>query len=204
MIAALFVETGGAYSGDRRIDPWDLARDARTYPGPWPVVAHPPCERWGRFASGGPSHPGTRTPGEDGGCFSAALAAVRMWGGVLEHPAGSRAWAEFGLLKPGRAGWSAADFLGGWTCEIEQGAYGHKARKRTWLYAAGVDLPSMKWGPADGDFTRPDMEAKDRARGRRPSRQGVIGRMSHRQRAATPAEFRELLIAIAATAVTHE
>jgi hypothetical protein len=52
VIAALYVETGGCYYGLPDVDPWDLARDARTYAGPWPVVAHPPCERWGRYWHG--------------------------------------------------------------------------------------------------------------------------------------------------------
>lgn len=46
-VAALYVETGGCYFGLEDVDPWDIHRDARLYPGPWPVVAHPPCERWG-------------------------------------------------------------------------------------------------------------------------------------------------------------
>lgn len=52
MIAALYVETDGAYFGLEGVDPWDEARDARKYAGPWPVVAHPPCQRWGRFWHG--------------------------------------------------------------------------------------------------------------------------------------------------------
>ncbi len=49
MIAALYVETGGCYFGvPWLIDPWDEQRDARLYAGPWPVVAHPPCQRWGK------------------------------------------------------------------------------------------------------------------------------------------------------------
>lgn len=48
-IAALFVETDGAYFGLPEVDPWDITRDGRKYDGPWPVVAHPPCQRWGRF-----------------------------------------------------------------------------------------------------------------------------------------------------------
>lgn len=31
---------------------------------------------------------------------------------------------------------------------MEQGNYGHRARKATWLYAHGTELPSLKWGPS--------------------------------------------------------
>jgi hypothetical protein len=49
MIAALFVETNGCYFNLPGVDPWDINRDARKYAGPHPVVAHPPCQRWGRY-----------------------------------------------------------------------------------------------------------------------------------------------------------
>ena len=42
MIAALYVQTGGSYFDLPDVDPYDQDRDARTYAGPWPVVAHPP------------------------------------------------------------------------------------------------------------------------------------------------------------------
>jgi hypothetical protein len=107
----------------------------------------PPCERWGRYWSGGPSARVRRQLGDDGGCFASALAAVRRWGGVLEHPEASHAWRAHGLIPPlKRGGWSVADDLGGWTCCVEQGHYGHRARKATWLYARGVELPSLTWG----------------------------------------------------------
>ena len=83
-VAALFVAAGGCYFGLDDVDPWDAARDARLYAGPHPVVAHPPCERWGRYATAKGA-----TAGDDGGCFAAALAAVRQWGvrvGALRPP----------------------------------------------------------------------------------------------------------------------
>ena len=49
-VAALFVATGGCYFGIDGVYPWDEARDALLYPGPFPVVAHPPCARWCRLA----------------------------------------------------------------------------------------------------------------------------------------------------------
>jgi hypothetical protein len=104
MIAALYVEPGGAYYGLPGVDPWDQARDARLYAGPWPVVAHPPCERWGRFWHGSPRNPHQFKLGDDGGCFALALAAVRRFGGVLEHPADSHAFKAFGLNVPPRSG----------------------------------------------------------------------------------------------------
>ena len=67
MIAALFVESGGVYSNIPNVDPWDEARDARTYHGPWPVVAHPPSARWGRYWHGAPRKPHQYRLGEDGG-----------------------------------------------------------------------------------------------------------------------------------------
>jgi len=133
MVAALFVERDGAYYGLPNVDPWDAERDARRYSGPYPVVAHPPCQRWGRFWSGGPNASFPRELGDDKGCFAAALAAVRRWGGILEHPEASHAWAAHGLCRPPIDGtWVAADWLDGfrgWTCCVAQGAYGHLARR---------------------------------------------------------------------------
>lgn len=199
MIAALFVATGGTYYGLPDVDPWDLERDARTYAGPWPVVAHPPCERWGRYWSGGPSARVKRLRGDDGGCFSAALAAVRKWGGVLEHPEASSAWRANGLnAPPWSGGWVAADFVGGWTCCVAQGHYGHRARKMTWLYAHGVQLPSLIWR-LPPPRARLDEGFHSKEERRRAVRTGVCQRLSRGQRLATPPEFRDLLISIAAS-----
>lgn len=200
-IAALYVATGGCYFGLAGVDPWDAARDARLYAGPHPVVAHPPCERWGRYWGGAPSTWPRLTLGDDGGCFAAALAAVRRWGGVLEHPEGSHAWRRFHLNAPPRGGaWIVADFHGGWTCCVEQGNYGHQARKATWLYAHGVELPSLTWGKAPGDFVRLDEGFHSKAERARAIKTGACQRLSKKQRAATPLPFRDLLLSIARTA----
>lgn len=199
MIAALYVQTDGCYFGLPDVDPWDIHRDARLYAGPHPVVAHPPCARWCKLA-GFVEHvyPGRFKKGDDGGCFASALAAVRKWGGVLEHPEGSAAWAAHDLMEPPRwGGWVVADWQGGWTCCVEQGAYGHRGRKATWLYAIGVELPSLAWGPAKGDFRQVTGVSHN---GRRASRTGVGQRLSKKQRAATPHTFRDVLLSIARTA----
>ncbi len=202
MIAALYVEKNGVYYNHPEIDPWDEERDARNYAGPHAVIAHPPCARWGRYWGGGPSAKVRRILGDDGGCFAAALAAVRTWGGVLEHPADSHAWARFGLMAPPRSGgWvSAGMFDPGWTCCVEQGAYGHKARKATWLYACHADLPRLDWGRAEGDFVRLDEGFHSAEERRKAVKRGVIERLSKPERAATPAPFRDLLLSIARTA----
>jgi hypothetical protein len=199
VIAALYVQTGGAYFGLEGVDPWDEARDARKYAGPWPVVAHPPCERWGRYWFGGPSVKVRKALGDDGGCFAAALSSVRQWGGVLEHPEASKAWAAHGLITPPKwGGWVVADDQGGWTCCVEQGHYGHRARKATWLYANGVELPSLAKSRSRATVRLDDgfHSAAERARGR-ASRAGDIERMGKRERMGTPIPFRDLLIAMA-------
>lgn len=200
MIAALFVAKGGCYFGLPDVDPWDIGRDARTYAGPQPVVAHPPCERWGRYWGGSPTTWPRLKLGDDKGTFAAALAAVRRWGGVLEHPEGSHAWRAFNLNLPSRnGGWINADFEGGWTCCVEQGHYGHRARKATWLYAYNVSLPSLKWGRAPGDFIRLDEGFHSIEERRRAIKTGACQRLSKNQRAATPLPFRDLLISIASS-----
>lgn len=191
MIAALYVQPSGVYSQVANVDLWHSERDARTYDGPWPVVAHPPCQAWGRFRN--------TVSDDDGGCFAAALAAVRRWGGVLEHPAYSAAWQAHGLPYPPQEGWQQ-DIYGGWCCYVEQGHYGHAARKPTWLYAHGIEPPSLIWGNAPQRFPPGILERYGYEKARR---WGVIqvmgGKRKSEIRSATPAPFRDLLLSIAAT-----
>jgi hypothetical protein len=146
IVAALFVQTGGVYFGMPDVDPWDVTRDARLYAGPHPVVAHPPCARWCQLARL-VEHCYGHKVGEDEGCFASALESVRKWGGVLEHPAETLAWERFALRTPNRPGGWLPTREGGYVCHVEQGHYGHPARKATWLYAFGVPhLPALIWG----------------------------------------------------------
>lgn len=196
MIAALFVEKGGAYYGLPDVDPWDAARDARLYDGPWPVVAHPPCARWCRLAGLVEARWGHKR-GEDGGCFASALANVRRVGGVLEHPAYSDAWPAFGLPIPlPNGGWQRG-LCGGWACHVEQGRYGHVAKKATWLYAFGVgSLPSLDWTRTpDGESTALVSWCRNHVKSgeRRP-------RVGKRAAARTPDPFRDLLLSVARSA----
>ena len=207
-VAALYVATRGVYYGLHAVDPWDHERDARKYAGPHPVVAHPPCARWGAYWFGGPGWIGRGNPpkkkGDDGGCFKAALDAVRRHGGVLEHPARSHAWAAFDLAKPPLAGWIPADFFGGWTCQVEQGNYGHRARKPTWLYVNArrdddedwSHLPDMRWGKSDANAAWA-AEGRSEKSMTRMLKDGICVLLSHKERAATPIPFRDLLLSIA-------
>lgn len=203
-VAALYVERGGVYWDLPGVDPWDEERDARKYAGPWPVVAHPPCERWGRYWSGGPSAKTRRTKGDDGGCFAAALAAVRSHGGVLEHPEASHAFRAHGLLSPSwSGGWVAAGDGVGWVACVAQRHYGHRSRKLTWLYAARVKLPSLDWSIPPPSIARLDEDFHSKEERARAVKTGVCQRLSARQRRATPPAFRDLLLSIARTAGVH-
>jgi hypothetical protein len=142
-VSALFVRADGPYPS-LVVDWWDEARDARLYAGPRRVVTHPPCERWCRIARVVEARYGYRV-GDDGGCFESALASVRRWGGVLEHPAWSLAWPRYGLPTPPPRGWQRELFGPGWLTEVSQAAYGHRAQKLTWLYYVGPDPPSLDW-----------------------------------------------------------
>lgn len=180
MIAALFVQPRGVYAGREDVEVWDEARDARTYSGPWSVVAHPPCERWSQLAHIHKHKPG-KALGDDGGCFVSALASVETFGGVLEHPAGSVAWPTFRLPEVITDGaWSRCLWRPGWACQVEQGHYGHAAPKATWLYYVGDGPPpALRWGPS-GATGRIDLMPSQGPR-----------------RSATPPAFADLLIGLA-------
>ena len=200
-VAALYVQPDGAYAGVPDVELWDEARDARRYDGPHAVVAHPPCQRWGRFWHGGPSAPHTRRLGDDAGCFAAALAAVRRFGGVLEHPAYSHAWVAHGLPWPPAEGWQM-DVHGGWCCQVEQGHYGHAARKPTWLYAVtGGELPTLNWSAGEQRLDPRDVERFGK---RKAARIGIMAHLggggNAKKREATPPEFRDVLLSIARAA----
>lgn len=194
MIAALYVEPDGCYANLPGVDAWCEARDARQYAGPWPVVAHPPCTKWIRlarvnFARWGGEH---NRPGNDGGCFKAALASVRQWGGVLEHPADSYAFSANGIAPPTAIGWQRL-LTGEWVCEVWQSAYGHKANKRTWLFYSGCSHPmEMRWQRVRGTHQVGFQDQRGKARNK-PT-------LSRREALATPVEFRNALISIATAA----
>lgn len=189
----LFADPKGVYAGLPGVDLWDEARDARLYAGPWPVVAHPPCARWCQLASVNEARWGAKV-GEDGGTFAAALKAVREYGGVLEHPAYTLAWAHFGLPRPVRGYWRAALDDVGFVTQVSQVAYGHSSRKRTWLYYVGAAPVALDWSE--------------------PPHTTVVGAGVNSGQAAgqprdetslrTPEAFRDVLLAMAASARAKE
>lgn len=190
VIAALFVSRRGPYWGRPGIDAWDEERDARKYAGPYPVIAHPPCQLWGplaapNYARWGGEH---NRPGNDGGCFASALESVRRYGGVLEHPARTRAWKAHGLSKPIGSGWQNAGDVG-WVCEVWQSAYGHRANKATWLYYVGPAPIELRWERPVGthQIGYPDRRGKSH---NKPT-------LSKHESNLTPTEFAETLIQLA-------
>jgi hypothetical protein len=137
------------------------------------------------FARWGGEH---NRPGNDGGCFAAALAAVNRWGGVLEHPAKTRAWAAHGLGKPTGTGWQRSGL--GWVCEVWQSAYGHRANKATWLYYHGTNPPfELRWARPKGTHQIGFYDQRGKT-----ANKPTLGK---REANATPLEFRDELLRLA-------
>ena len=97
---------------------------------------------------------------------------------------------------PVTGGWVNADFVGGWTCHVEQGHYGHPSLKATWLYAIGVDIPVLPWG----DSPAGEYQSGSKHDHLRDARRKPVELLSRAERIVTPAAFRDLLIAMARSA----
>lgn len=143
-VAVLFARADSIYKTLPGCDVWDMERDARRWPGGAPVVAHPPCRAWGQL-----SHM-AKPRVDERSLAPKAIELVRRYGGVLEHPSGSKLWPELGL--PGRG---EVDCFGGWTLPISQWWFGHRAEKKTKLYIVGcslADVPPMPFRVGRPEF----------------------------------------------------
>lgn len=181
MVSVLFARQDSVYK-TLGVDVWDIERDARKWPGGNPIVAHPPCRAWGQL-----SHMAKPRPDEKELAIY-SVAQIRKYGGVLEHPAGSKLWETAKLPSPGQF-----DEFGGFSFLCDQFQWGHKARKRTLLYIVGIkpnDLPGI---PMRFDAIEYTVSSKIKKKsGRRVKKE-----ITKKEREETPIEFAKWLIEVA-------
>jgi len=130
-LVVLFVRSQSIYKV-LGLDCYDSLRDARTFAGDGPVIAHPPCRTWGNLRT-----VATRAPADEHALGPWAVEQVRRCGGVLEHPAGSTLFEECGCGSAGDCGF---------VLSVDQFHWGHRAAKPTRLYVVGcspADVPPM-------------------------------------------------------------
>ena len=183
-VAVLFARADSTYKALPDVEVFDMERDARTYDGPWPVVAHPPCRAWGRLRAFANPRPDERNLGR------LAVALVREFGGVLEHPAGSTLWSAQKLPRPGER-----DQYGGWTLAAPQKWWGHKAEKDTWFYVCGCEpseIPDVPYVMGDAAYVVQSRKRQDY----RPH-------ITKAEREHTPPPLAAWLVELAAKCKTH-
>jgi hypothetical protein len=127
---------------------------------------------------------------QDPSCGPRAVEQVRTYGGVLEHPEGSRLWDECRLPPPGDGNDFGVTFL------VHQVAWGHACNKPTWLYVVGVQpmAVSALIGETQDITLKPTHKVRNRTAGN-------LLQASRQMRSATPPAFRDLLIRIARTSI---
>ncbi len=191
-VAVLFANAlHSPYPAIEGVDVYDINRDARTWPGGAPVVAHPPCRAWGAYS-------GLAKPRDDEkGLAPWAIEQVRRWGGVLEHPKGSKLWDHLGLPNAFRR---ETDEWGGWTLQVNQHWWGHKAAKPTWLYICGLRtaLPVLPLPPYP-EVTHVIQCASKRPDGTRVAKGDADWKpeLPKRERELTPPLFAQWLVDLA-------
>jgi hypothetical protein len=182
-IAALFVRSDSIYKSLPGVDCWDAERNALNWPGGCPVVAHPPCRGWGTLRAF------AKATEEEKALGPWAVQQVRRWGGALEHPARSSLWKYCDLPRPGDL-----DSVGGFTIDLDQFWFGHRAQKRTWVYVCGcrpMDIPAwpIRLGKAPRVVTN--------LPGLRKGMRGFRTEITKRERDASPPAFAVWLVELA-------
>lgn len=190
-VAVLFARADSVYKTLPGCDVWDAERDARNWPGGAPVVAHPPCRAWGILSRMAKPLPGEKE------LALWAVEQVRRFGGVLEHPNGSKLWAAAGLPRPG-----VSDLYGGWTLGISQHWWGHRAEKKTLLYIVGCaprgipDMPTIVLGRGTHVIAQ-DTRAGNNGRRLQKGELGWRPFVTHAEREQTPPALAEWLVELA-------
>lgn len=183
-VSVLFVRADSIYHS-MPVDAWDATRDATKYQGPASIVAHPPCRAWGGLRANAKPRPGEKDLGPW------AVEQVRKWGGVLEHPRASSLWPHCNLPRPGQS----PDEFGGFSLDVDQHWWGHRAQKRTWLYVCGCRLADVP--PMPITLTKAPCVITN-THGLRAGMPGYRKEVTKREREATPPAFAEWLVALAA------
>lgn len=137
MIEVYFTQKNSNYNLSNKFDCYDKERNSLSTKSKLPAIYHPPCRTWGRLRGLSNNEPGEH--------LLAVWSILRIWryGGVLEHPAGSKLWDLMKLPLPG----SGYDKFGGFSISINQSWFGFKAEKNTWLYIKGCkinEIPSIE------------------------------------------------------------
>jgi len=185
-VAVLYCTPSSVYKS-LALECFDQFRDARTYSGMLPVVAHPPCRSWGRLRHLAKPQPWERALGLH------AVQQVRRCGGVLEHPAGSLLWSDLPeyqgyTLPPVGAG---LDGFGGESISVYQSDFGHVAPKHTWLYVVGA---------RPGDLCKA-VRAGELCKAARPGELCKVSNQPAPRRMETPLPFANFLLNIALACV---
>jgi len=173
MIAVLCVRGDSVYKNMKGTECYDAHRNAFSFNGDMPVVAHPPCRLWSQLSY----FANSPDPEREKELARHCVRMTRKNGGVLEHPAYSKLWSDMDLPRP-----DEMDFGQGWCICVNQHDWGHRGRKPTWLYFYGIDRESVILPPVRG------------------GKMVLHNNMNTREREATPVEFARWLLGIAETA----
>lgn len=173
-----FVAKNSYYHLLPNLDLFDLRRNALSTVSNAPAIYHPPCRSWGRLRQF------AKTP--SGEHWLAVWSVLRIWryGGVLEHPAGSKLWSFMNLARPGQR----YDSHGGFSVSLNQSWFGYPAKKNTWLYVVGCEISDLPEMPlCFNAITKTVSGSKNR---------NVLKELSHSERSRTTLQFNEYLISV--------